>query len=70
MGFDPVVEHYTSMFETGHFPNLLQEVLHALGTLKGKCAFGPFLSILVIECQTQVLKCEFMLMDEQSANHK
>jgi hypothetical protein len=48
MGFGPVVEHYTSMFETGHFPNLLQEVLHALGTLKGKCAFGPFLSILVI----------------------
>ena len=32
MGFGPVVEHYTSMFETGHFPNLLQEVLHALGT--------------------------------------
>jgi hypothetical protein len=32
MGFDPVTEHYTSMFETGHFPNLLQDVLHALGT--------------------------------------
>jgi hypothetical protein len=32
MGFGPVVEHYTSMFETVHFPNLLQEVLHALGT--------------------------------------
>jgi hypothetical protein len=32
MGFGLVVEHYTSMFETGHFPNLLQEVLHALGT--------------------------------------
>jgi ribosomal protein L12E/L44/L45/RPP1/RPP2 len=32
MRFGPVVEHYTSMFETGHFPNLLQEVLHALGT--------------------------------------
>jgi hypothetical protein len=32
MGFGPVVEHYTSMFETGYFPNLLQEVLHALGT--------------------------------------
>jgi hypothetical protein len=32
MGFGPVVEHYTSMFEMGHFPNLLQEVLHALGT--------------------------------------
>jgi hypothetical protein len=32
LGFGPVVEHYTSMFETGHFPNLLQEVLHALGT--------------------------------------
>jgi hypothetical protein len=32
MGFSPVVEHYTSMFETGHFPNLLQEVLHTLGT--------------------------------------
>jgi hypothetical protein len=23
MGFGPVAEHYTSMFETGHFPNLL-----------------------------------------------
>jgi hypothetical protein len=32
MGFGPVVEHYTSMFEMGHFPNLLQDVLHALGT--------------------------------------
>ena len=27
-----VTEHYTSMFETGHFPNLLQDVLHVLGT--------------------------------------
>jgi hypothetical protein len=32
MGFGPVVEHYTSMFVTGYFPNLLQDVLHALGT--------------------------------------
>jgi hypothetical protein len=32
MGFGPVTEHYTSMFEMGHFPNLLQEVMHALGT--------------------------------------
>jgi hypothetical protein len=32
VGLRPVVEHYTSMFETGHFPNLLQDVLHALGT--------------------------------------
>jgi hypothetical protein len=32
MGFGPVVEHYTSMFETRHFPNLLQDMLHALGT--------------------------------------
>jgi hypothetical protein len=32
MGFGPITKHYTSMFETGHFPNLLQEVLHALGT--------------------------------------
>jgi hypothetical protein len=32
MGFGPVTEHYTSMFETGHFPNLLQDVLHTLGT--------------------------------------
>jgi hypothetical protein len=32
MGFGPIIEHYTSMFETGHFPNLLQDVLHALGT--------------------------------------
>jgi hypothetical protein len=32
MGFGPVTEHYASMFETGHSPNLLQDVLHALGT--------------------------------------
>jgi hypothetical protein len=32
MGFGPVTEHYTSMFETGHVPNLLQDVLHALRT--------------------------------------
>jgi hypothetical protein len=32
MGFGPIVEHYTLMFETGHFPNLLQDVLHALRT--------------------------------------
>jgi hypothetical protein len=31
VGLRPIVEHYTSMFETGHFPNLLQDVLHALG---------------------------------------
>jgi hypothetical protein len=32
MGFGPITEHYTSMFETGHFHNLLQDVMHALGT--------------------------------------
>jgi hypothetical protein len=32
VGLWPVIEHYTPMFETGHFPNLLQDVLHALGT--------------------------------------
>jgi hypothetical protein len=32
VGIWPVTEHYTSMFETGHFPNLLQNVLHVLGT--------------------------------------
>jgi hypothetical protein len=32
VGIWPVTEHYTSMFKTGHFPNLLQDVLHALGT--------------------------------------
>jgi hypothetical protein len=32
VGLWPVIEHYTSMFETGHFPNLLQDVLHVLGT--------------------------------------
>jgi hypothetical protein len=38
--------------------------------LKGKCALGPFLSILVIECQHKVLKCESMPVDGQVANHK
>jgi hypothetical protein len=32
MGFGPITEHYTSMFKIGHFPNLLQDVLHVLGT--------------------------------------
>jgi hypothetical protein len=32
VGIWPITEHYTSMFETGHFPNLLQDVLHTLGT--------------------------------------
>jgi hypothetical protein len=31
-GLWTVTEHYTSMIETGHFPNLLQDVLHTLGT--------------------------------------
>jgi hypothetical protein len=39
-------------------------------SLKGKCALGTFLSILVIECQHKVLKCESMPMDGQVANHK
>jgi hypothetical protein len=28
------------------------------GYMKGKCAFGPFLSILVIKCPTQVPKTQ------------
>jgi hypothetical protein len=32
VGIWHVTEHYTSMFEARHFPNLLQDVLHALGT--------------------------------------
>jgi hypothetical protein len=32
VGLWAFTEHYTSMFDTGHFPNLLQDVLHALGT--------------------------------------
>jgi hypothetical protein len=28
--------------------------------LKGKCALGPFLSILVIKCPTQVPKCQIV----------
>jgi hypothetical protein len=31
-----------------------------MALMKGKCALGPFLSILVIECQLKCLKCEFM----------
>jgi hypothetical protein len=32
--------------------------------LKGKCALGPFLSILVIECQHKCFECETMPNDE------
>jgi hypothetical protein len=28
--------------------------------MKGKCALGPFLSVLVIECPTQVPKCKMV----------
>jgi hypothetical protein len=41
--------------------------LEVVGEVKGKCAFGPFLSILVIECKH---KCLNVPMVEQSANHK
>jgi hypothetical protein len=30
-GMWPISKHYTSMFETGYFPNLLQNLLHELG---------------------------------------
>jgi hypothetical protein len=39
--------------------------------LKGKCALGPFLSILVIKCQHKWFKCETMPNGGRSANqHK
>jgi hypothetical protein len=36
--------------------------------LKGKCALGPFLSILVIKCPTQVPKVLNCAKDSRSAN--
>ena len=39
--------------------------------VKGKCALGPFLSILVIKCQHKWFKCETMPNGGRSANqHK
>jgi hypothetical protein len=46
---------------------LLRATLGGCLGVKGKCALGPFLSILVIECQH---KCLNVPMVEQSANHK
>jgi hypothetical protein len=34
--------------------------MELIAVLKGKCALGTFLNILVIECQLKCLKCEFM----------
>jgi hypothetical protein len=34
-----------------------KEQTYVLGIMKGKCALGPFLSILVIKCPTQVPEC-------------
>jgi hypothetical protein len=46
-------------------------LLHLLSLLKGKCALGPFLSILVIKCQHKWFKCETMPKGGRSANqHK
>jgi hypothetical protein len=57
----------SEVLSTGH---KMPKDMYQSKKLKGKCALGPFLSILVIECQHKVLKCEFMPMDEQSANHE
>jgi hypothetical protein len=42
------------------------------GRLKGKCALGPFLSILVIKCPTQIVlsiyKCQ--MVDDVQINTK
>jgi hypothetical protein len=35
--------------------SILVESTHS--SLKGKCALGPFLSILVIKCPTQIVMC-------------
>ena len=40
------------------------------GRLKGKCALGAISKYFGDWVPTQVLKCEFMLMDEQSANQE
>jgi hypothetical protein len=37
-----------------------QEGFSRSGGLKGKCALGPFLSILLIKCQHKWFKCETM----------
>jgi hypothetical protein len=37
--------------------NLETSCHHCSTVMKGKCALGPFLSILVIKCPTQVPKC-------------
>jgi hypothetical protein len=36
--------------------------------VKGKCALGPFLSILVIKCPTQMVMCSTMTNGGQSEN--
>jgi hypothetical protein len=46
-----------------HLINQLRVSHSTLMVVKGKCAFGPFLSILVIECQhkwTYVNLCKVM----------
>ena len=36
---------------------VLEDLLRACVLMKGKCALGPFLSILVIKCPTQMVMC-------------
>jgi hypothetical protein len=62
---------YAKFMVVPNYTYLKLKILGPAGIImKGKCALGPFLSILVIECQHKVLKCKSMPMDEQSANHK
>jgi hypothetical protein len=35
----------------------VDQILGDINKVKGKCALGPFLSILVIKCPTQMVMC-------------
>jgi hypothetical protein len=50
-----------------NFSHILELGFHHV-LVKGKCALGPFLSILVIKCQHKWFKCETMPNGGRSAN--
>jgi hypothetical protein len=59
--------HQTVRCATGHCP-VRHHVTQPLGFVKEKCALGPFLSILVIECQHKCLNVNSCLWMDKVQN--
>jgi hypothetical protein len=58
--------HFSSILYK--FPSLAEKRKRKIVNMKGKCALGPFLSILVIECQHKCLNVNSCLWMDKVQN--